>query len=780
MGAGPATYAGVFVVASTTLMYQVAVAQIIRVTMGHPFALVAVSVGLFGTTVGALLVHLRPEWFREAMVKRQMARWSLLFAVSIAAAIFLLLAVPLAPGAGAVGVVSVVCTCVVVAVPFVGSGVVVCLALTRFAGRVTRFYASYLVGAGVGSGVLVVAWEVVDGPSLVVAVAAVGAVLLAADAGSRRGRRWGAAALVALSVLSAGNAYLHSQGRPILEIRSEAGERDDTGDPDGTDQLRSDITNLAYHAREGVGFANAAVIGVDGRRDVLAALEFGAGHVTGIEANGDIPGPLDDTLANSTAQVDQNPRVDLVDEAAHTFLARSDEQFDTIQISSTDTATATAAGASALDVSPQYTTEAWQTFLDRLQPGGILSVSQRYRDQTGDPLEILRTTALAAQVLHERGVAHPRAHILIYEGPMQSLGQNVATVLVSPEPFDVETITRLDDVAEASGFTAVLTPALATDDRFVDLTSGRGPDRAVDTFVTDISPPTDERPFFFQMASLGSIMALDGLGQDGALAPMWTLLALLVAVVLLAAVCIGGPLRHRAATGNGHAHRTMRPHYVYFAGTGMGFMLVQYSVLQRLGPFVGDRTQTLSVVLPTVLVFGGVGSLLAERLVDTARTERLLRPLAALLALVVAFGRVAPAVVDAAAAETTSVRIAIAVCMLAPLALLTGMPLVIGMAAAGRSPGAPTALLWGINGAMSAVGSVLGVVVAALFGITVALVCGCVAYALAASSLWWAIGDAPDVTDVSADVSAEVSAAARTEVLEPVPTDAHVLQGSPG
>jgi hypothetical protein len=64
-----------------------------------------------------------------------------------------------------------------------------------------------------------------------------------------------------------------------------------------------------------------------------------------------------------------------------------------------------------------------------------------------------------------------------------------------------------------------------------------------------------------------------------------------------------------------------------------------------------------------------------------------------------------------------------------------GMPFAVGMRAAASLPGAPTAFLWGINGAASVCASVLGVVIASFFGISAAFWSGAVAYGLALASM---------------------------------------------
>src|SRR6266566_4833117 len=76
------TYASLFLVALATLMYEVLLTRIFSVTLYYHFAFVAVSVALFGMTVGAVLVYLLPALFAPERARRAMAISSLLFGIT--------------------------------------------------------------------------------------------------------------------------------------------------------------------------------------------------------------------------------------------------------------------------------------------------------------------------------------------------------------------------------------------------------------------------------------------------------------------------------------------------------------------------------------------------------------------------------------------------------------------------------------------------------------------------------------------------------------------------
>jgi hypothetical protein len=763
-------------------MLEIALTRIFSVTMWYHFAFVAISVALFGMTVGALIVHLLPRRFPHAEVGRQLWVFALLFGIAIAACFAIQLAIPFTPRATVLGIASVVATCVVISIPFVLSGVVVCLVLTRFPGRVNRLYAVDLIGAGLGCVLLVVLFSFLDGPSLVVlvgALAAAGSVAFAVADGNRRRLALAALAVVVLAGFAGVNGYQFSKGSPLLRIiwTKEAREPDhlyerwnafsrltvdgnpedpatdnlglvidstagttlvrNTGDPADSDFMRGAIQNLPHYIRDD---ADVFVVGVGGGYDVLSALEFEQASITGAEINGDIIDITHGRYGDFTGHLDEDPRVDIVNDEARSYLSRTDRSYDLIEISLIDTWAATAAGAFALTENSLYTTEAWNLFMNRLRNDGILSVTRYYRttDTAGrpvEPLETYRTVALASEVLTERGVDDPRDHLAVYRAPT-GYDVDLATVLVSPEPLSPDDKAQLSDRADEFGFTPVLTPDVSEDPTLAALTAPGGPGEAIDDVEADISPPSDNRPFFFQMADVDTFLNGDIGRDDHVTRPVLVLGLLAVTVLGLAAICIALPLvlARRTSTIRAERRRVL-PLYTYFTGIGLGFLLIEVAQLQRLSIFLGHPTYGLTVVLFSVLVFGGIGSMLTERIVREDRPRSLLTPLVALAVAVIAAGVLTPVVTRAMDGATTSARIATAVALLAPLALVMGMPFAVGMRAAASVPGAPTAFLWGINGAASVCASVLGVVIALFFGISAAFWSGAVVYGLALASM---------------------------------------------
>ena len=133
---GPSTYIGIFFVALATLMYEILLTRIFSVTMLYHFAFVALSLAMFGMTVGALIVYLAPQWFPADRLRHRLAAASVAFPIAIVLSFMTQLSIPFRVWKRrSIAIYAIVLTYVVIAVPFVVSGIAICLALTGFPRR---------------------------------------------------------------------------------------------------------------------------------------------------------------------------------------------------------------------------------------------------------------------------------------------------------------------------------------------------------------------------------------------------------------------------------------------------------------------------------------------------------------------------------------------------------------------------------------------------------------------------------------------------------------------
>jgi hypothetical protein len=791
-------YAGLFLVTLATLMYEILLTRIFSVTMWYHFAFVAISIAMFGMTVGAIAVYLLPRYFTLDRVRRHLALSALLFAISAVVCFLVHLRIRFASEFSAAAVWSVALTYLVVSIPFVLSGVCVSLALTRFPRQVSKLYAADLAGAAIGCVAIIYALRITDGPTAVILVAALAALGAALFAGGRDLVRLRGLALVG-TVLLAGFGAAHtaqvSKGSPWMRLRWEKGQRKATplyekwnsfsritvtGDPNkpvppfgwglspafpggqkfrrlyleidanaGTvltafdgdvgvvPYLKYDVTNLAHYLRPD---SRVLVLGVGGGRDILSALAFNQKSVLGVEMNEDIINVVNRRFGDFTGHLDRNPRVTFVNDEARSYVARQTEQFDIIEASLIDTWAATAAGAFVLAEQSLYTVDAWKVFLAHLTPRGVLTFSRWYFREA--PGEIYRLTSLARAALTELGVPDPRRHIIIVRcmarGGRRNAPTGVGTILVSKEPFSASDLDTIEKVAADMEFQVVLSPRYAADPTLAALAASADLDTLEARLPLNVTAPTDDSPFFFHMLRLRDILNRR-LWHESAmnfnLKAVFVLGALLLTVTALTFLCIVVPL---LLTAKRTTLKGALPLFVFFGSIGFGFMLVEISQMQRLIVFLGHPTYGLSVVLFSLLLSSSLGSYLTARTRDQGLARSGRRRLLLLLGALLIFGLLTPQAIGLYRGSVTPLRIAVATGILFSLGLFMGMAFPLGMKVASGRSAQLTPWLWGINGATSVCASVLAVAIALSSGISASFWTGFACYALAFAAFVWA------------------------------------------
>jgi len=263
------------------------------------------------------------------------------------------------------------------------------------------------------------------------------------------------------------------------------------GDLDKVSYLKFDVTNVAYNIRSD---GRAAVIGVGGGRDILSAWVYGFRDITGVELN-----PIFIDLLTwrppfvEFAGLSQLPGIHFHVDEARSWFARTQERFDLVQMSLIDTFAATGAGAFSLSENGLYTLDGWRHFVGALTPAGVFTVSRWYApgaiDETG------RMVSLATGVLLDYGVSNPASHLFLIAN------RNLATLIIARQPLAAADLAKLHRVAHEMKFGVILAPdAPPASPLLGAIANARNATELADRtsgLVFDLTPPTDDRPFFF-------------------------------------------------------------------------------------------------------------------------------------------------------------------------------------------------------------------------------------------------------------------------------------------
>jgi len=782
--------AGLFLVSAATLSLEILLGRIFSVTLGYHFAFIAISMAMFGLTAGALIVFTFPGLFIQERAKKSFARFSLFFAVSIFISLALYLNVPFSGKISGMNMALLIFNYGVISVPFIFSGIVICLILRKYHWDISYVYSANLLGAAIGVLAVVGTLAFIDCLSAVIAaglIAGLAAYLFAVDAGRRlmsglalglcvlyfglfgfntigrpdtpplrltwvKGRlekkplyeRWNSYSRITIREKNKADFFLwgpspavnYQNFQPeylVMQIDGDAGSQLShfNGDLKKLDYLRYDLTNFVHHLRQD---ADVCVVGVGGGRDVLSALVFQQKNITAIDINGQIVHAVNKRFGDYTGHLDDVANVRFAVDEARSFLSRTADQFDIIQIALIDTWAATGTGAYALSENVLYTVEAWKTFFQRLHPGGYLSVSRWYEDDT--PAEVYRLVSLATASLEQLGITDPRAHILVVRNRHPGF-PDLGTILVKKTPFTPSEIAQARTKTETLRFEIVLSPDFAFDKIYAILASPQTMGQSARSFPLNIEPPTDDKPFFFHMVRLQDAFNPFMLGQGvnrKNMEAVFTLMVFSIAAGLLAGGLVLAAWRIAVNQG---AVLLPKDLSLVAMGLGFGFIFIEVAFMQRFIIFLGHPTYSLSVILFCLLLYCGAGSFLTSKIPKRHTRHALILRLGLLVIYFLLTGLGYPFFFRTFHPCPITVRVGITALMLLPAGLLMGMafPLVMKLTASQGKRVLPW--LWGVNGAASVFGSVIATVIAVFFGITWLYVSGVVLYMACLAGIGW-------------------------------------------
>jgi len=750
-------FAGVALVSLATLLLELTLTRLFSATMFYHFAFLAISLALFGSGASGVFIYVARPPRDEDGASSLLAVFSALFAATTVVSLLVILAHPLSPARPSLATLgSLGWIYGAAALPFFFSGCVITLAISVWAKEISRLYLFDLGGAAVGCLALVPALFLlgaIDAVLLAAVLAALGGLVLT-------GRKWLLGVLAATLGLLAFNhatdtiALRQSKGlseegivfsrwnsfsrvtvaetadpdRLLIFIDSDAATVlfRDAGDTNRHPELRDRIESLAYHLG---GRDRVLVIGPGGGVDVMIARQHGASDVTAVEVNPLVARDVMSTepFLGYSGHLYEQPGVRLVVDEGRSFLRRSPDTYDLIVASMVDTWAATAAGAFALSENNLYTVEAFSDYLDRLSPEGILSMT-RWREEP--PVQLLRLVSLGRAALAARGVTDAGRHFAIVRGPDEGMPLTTANVLLKKTPFSEEEIDRVHVFARRLGLEILYTPRALPANDLTRLITAPDPARVWGSHPSDVSPPTDNSPFFFQTARLGQVFQKRWTQGEWRRTNLGTLVLFgLVGLTLLGvALFILGPLLLVRGRLLGTQRRGRLGFLLYFAALGAGFIVVEVVLVQKSVLFLGHPAYALTVVLFALLVFSGLGSLVSGR-VPTSALPRALRAMVVVVVVLIGLAVLALHPLFYGLVHLPAPwRVLITVAVLAPLGLALGMPMPTGIRLLHERAPALIPWAWGVNGAASVLGSVGAIALAMVWGFDHALLVAAALY----------------------------------------------------
>jgi hypothetical protein len=304
-------------------------------------------------------------------------------------------------------------------------------------------------------------------------------------------------------------------------------------------------------------------------------------------------------------------------------------------------------------------------------------------------------------------------------------------LLVQPRPFAPQAVARVAAwvapnpylwLAAAPGFAPSAASPYST---LLGAPTARDLDAGLRRYPWDVVPVTDDRPFFFRTSRWSHLWPRAG-ADPGAPIMELGLLTLLAVSAAAAAAFVYFPLRGLRGRGETGAGRLA----VYFASLGLGYMAIEMALIQKFGLLLGHPNLALSVVLASLLLATGVGSLVSalvvRRLGGSLRFVSYVLSFVLLAELLLAFPRLGAWVGLPLAARATLVA-----ALVAPVGLLLGVYFPTGLERLKRASPGLVPWAWGLNGMASVVAPILAVAVSMTAGIAALFLAALPVYLLA-------------------------------------------------
>ena len=771
-------FAGIFLASLSGLVLEIALTRIFSAAIWYHFAFVAVSVALIGLGASGLVVHYRLKKIKENWAGN----------LTIASSIGIVFVLPLSlfvMHVLASDITYLPLFMLLFSIPFFFIGIIISAAFSAFAHVAGRLYSSDLIGASLGALSVVVLLGILGGEGTLLLVGVISAVCAIIFSVASKNKKQ---ILISLAVIAFASALLmvnetsqtfsiptdsraqkdlpiflrENPGTHIVKTQWNSFSRIDvvegptsncdpnTLDPifgqpqcagegliakifidggagtniiswDGSSSSRQELSSwLQYLPFTMMDDPKTLIIGSGGGRDVIAAVTSGITDVTSVELNPIIFDTVR-SYGNKAGDVYTHSYVDANVDEGRSFVSRSVDKYDIIYIPFVDTWASVSSGGLGVSENFLYTVEGFQEYYDHLTDRGKI-VTVRWLIDTP------RFVSTFVTLLENNEIPQKDAykHIIIVGSESIEQDPSVTMSIFSKKPFTNSEIEFFASEFLKNGYKPILIPGQVMIEPYSKLLNNEITlEEFYALFPTKAHPVTDDSPYFLSFEK-----------------PFPQILEQLLYVSAgIAAVFLVVPYlwlrKSKDRNVKNNSALATKSIVIYFAALGFGFILIELALLQKLILFLGNPTMTFALLLFTILLSSGIGSLVSARLIRL-NTKNLIFVISGIAILGLIYASMLTPLIYSVISEPFVIKAAISIGILFPIGFLMGMPMPTGMRLLKSHIPTFVPWMWAINGGFSVLGAVLTVILSIVYGGSYAILIGISVYLVAlAVSLTW-------------------------------------------
>jgi hypothetical protein len=436
-----------------------------------------------------------------------------------------------------------------------------------------------------------------------------------------------------------------------------------------------------------------------------------------------------------------------VDEG-RSYLKRSDEKYDIILLSIPVTKTSGSVSGYSLSENYLFTIEAFEDYFNHLSEDGRLVVIPHEMN------EVYKLTSIMLSMFQRRGISEEEAmRHLVVAGPGGHhgvLGVMFPAFIVRKNPYTYSEAKDRHDLAMQVGYQHVYVPFNSidmVDEHLYHWESGEMKfEVCMASRPVDMRAPTDDSPFFYKFEK--------GIPQSLSLILGYALLITLAILIAPAIYRIfifkkyvskirkkrerlirrKKYLSNRSKSKNNPVELekidqvSLAKFVLYFSILGFVFMVIEISLFQKFILFLGHPTLSLSVLLFSLLISGGLGSLFSHFQKEESLPKKISMISVLIPIILIIYILTLPIIFNVFLSSGIFFRGLLSGILIFPLGFLMGIPFPSGISLMRHNYKKDIPWMWGINGATSVLGSAFAIVMAMGSGFTGGLILGAFGY----------------------------------------------------